>query len=182
MNLNSINNKVGRVDLDSEIWGSKGWFFLDSVALGYPDNPTEEDKQQYKNFFYAFTTVVPCNKCRYHFKQFIDKYPLNSKILKSKDNLILWILTAHNNVNKINGKKPIILDEFYKYYNKIYKTDVKINTCKDKCKLTNLPNNFMKSDNKNQSSTDYKFISILLFGIIIALNLYIYRVMQLKIK
>lgn len=100
--MSTINE---RISLDPDIWGGKGWFFLDSVVLAYPDNPTEEEKQQFKNFFYAIPTVGPCNKCRIHFGQFIKKYPLNNTILKSKDNLILWLLSAHNNVNKINGKK-----------------------------------------------------------------------------
>jgi len=98
MNLNKLEEI--RIDLDSNIWGSKGWFFLDSIILAYPNNPTEIEKQTYKNFLYALPIVTPCNKCRHHIEQFIKKYPLNDNILKSKDNLILWILSAHNNVNK----------------------------------------------------------------------------------
>lgn len=195
---NNIEKKDNRIDLDSSIWGSKGWFFLDSVCLAYPDNPTKQEKQQYKYFFNALSIIGPCTKCRVHFNNFIKKYPLNNNILKSKDNLILWILTAHNNVKKINGEKQIKLEDFYKYYNNMYKTDVKINGCKDKCALTNLPNNLisrkeseLNTNNINNTvfrehmnekitvSNNYKFISILFFGVIIALSLYIYRSIQI---
>ena len=70
-----------RVNLNSDIWGAHGWFFCESICLGYPDKPTKEDKQQYKNFFYSFPYVIPCYKCRLHFSEYIKKYPLNDKIL-----------------------------------------------------------------------------------------------------
>ena len=31
-----------RVNINSDIWGPKAWFFIDSAILGYPDNPTPE--------------------------------------------------------------------------------------------------------------------------------------------
>lgn len=115
-------------------------------------------------------------------------------------------------------KKKIKLKEFYEFYNKIYKTDVKINGCKDKCALTNIPDNLfekkehMTLNKQNQlnfniikqinsvrkinpitkiNSTESinsveqfnsnNFMSIIFFGIIIALSLYMYRIIQLKI-
>jgi hypothetical protein len=191
MNINNIKNN--RISLDPEIWGSKGWFFLDSIGLSYPDYPTEEEKKQYKNFFNAIPTVGPCNKCRQHFKQFINKYPLNDTILKSKDNLILWILSAHNNVRKINNQKQISLKEFYEFYNEVYKTDVKLVGCKDKCELTALPDKIFKTKEHmrqyninsqtnlhNKTSISNNFFSFIFFGIIIALSLFMYRSIQLK--
>jgi hypothetical protein len=191
-NINKINNINNRISLDPEIWGGKGWFFLDSICLAYPDNPTEEEKKQYKNFFYAMPIVGPCNKCRQHYKKFINKYPLNDTILKSKENLILWILSAHNNVRKINNQKQISLKEFYEFYNNIYKTDVKLVGCKDKCELTTLPDKMfktkehMKQDSHIESYTKQNspnnFFSLIFFGVIIALSLFMYRSIQLKIN
>ena len=37
-------------DLDREIWGPHGWFFIHSVAFGYPQNPTNLDKNNAKKF------------------------------------------------------------------------------------------------------------------------------------
>ncbi len=191
MNIqNTKNIKINRINLDPEKWGGKGWFFLESICLAYPDNPTEEEKKQYKKFFYAIPIVGPCNKCRIHFNQFIKKYPLNDTILKSKDNLILWILSAHNNVRKINNQKQISLKEFYDFYDEIYKTDVKLVGCKDKCELTTLPDKVFKiKEHMKQNSnvelyatqnTPNNFLSFVFFGIIIALSLFIYRSLQLK--
>jgi len=32
------------------IWGPHGWKFMHYVSLGYPVNPTESEKQNYKNY------------------------------------------------------------------------------------------------------------------------------------
>jgi len=33
-----------RTNLNPNIWGPKTWFFIDSIILSYPDNPSNEDK------------------------------------------------------------------------------------------------------------------------------------------
>ena len=42
-----------RQSFNPEIWGPHAWFFLETVAMGYPINPTSDDKNQMKAFFYA---------------------------------------------------------------------------------------------------------------------------------
>ena len=32
-----------------EIWGKHGWNFLHLITMGYPDNPTEDEKRQYRS-------------------------------------------------------------------------------------------------------------------------------------
>lgn len=176
-----------RTNLDPKIWGSNGWFFIESVCLSYPTEPTEHDKQQFKNFLYSLSFVLPCTKCRIHFNEYITKYPLNNRILNSKDNLIIWILGAHNNVNKINNSRIFKLKEFYSYYNNKYQMDVQKDTCTTTCGLknnnTNDITNDITNDNTNDNSTKlqlYKFIPIILFGMIITLGLYLSRQYQLK--
>ena len=165
-----------RTDLNPEVWGPFGWFFSDSICLSYPNNPTQNEKQQYKNYFYALPYILPCTKCRKHFNQYITKYPLNDYVLNSKDNLIKWVLGAHNNVNKINNKNNITLEEFYSYYNKKFNMDVKKDTCKVTCGLK-------KNEpivNNSPGGFDFKFISIILFGIVISLSLYLLRCTQVN--
>jgi hypothetical protein len=40
-----------RNNFNPNIWGSKGWFFLDTIILSYPSNPTNDDKNKFKIFF-----------------------------------------------------------------------------------------------------------------------------------
>ena len=84
--------------------------------------------------------------------------------LQSKNKLIIWILTAHNNVNKFNNKEKITLKQFYDFYNKNYKMDVKNETCNKTCGLKHKPIN---------NNNDFKGLSVILFGIVIALSLII---------
>lgn len=163
-----------RIDLDSKIWGRHGWFFIDSIGLAYPQNPTPSEKLKYLHLFYSFDTILPCTKCRHHWGEYLKSNPLNDTILKSKDNLIKWLLGAHNNVNHINNTKIISLKDFYTYYNTQYKINVKKDTCLNTCGLKNI-----NTYHSFESNNNYKYISIILFGIIIALGLFIFRQNQL---
>jgi hypothetical protein len=159
-----------RIDLDSKVWGPNAWFFIDSIVLSYPLNPSSLEKDQYRNFFYSFPIVLPCTKCRVHFNEYITDNPLNDVILSSKDQIIKWILSAHNN---ISIDRQITIDDYYKYYNDKYNIDVKNDNCISTCGL--------KQSNKhyNQNSNMYKILSIFLFAIIIALSLYLLRSIQI---
>ena len=159
-----------RINLDPNIWGPNGWFFCDSICLSYPNNPTKKQKEQYNNFFNSLEYVLPCMKCRIHFKEFIERFPLNDHILSHKKYLIMWLLHAHNNVNKINNKNEIKLKEYYDYYNLKYNMDVTKDTCMDTCDI-----NLIKPKKYN-----FKSLSIIFFGIIIGLSLYILRSLQNK--
>ena len=102
-----------KLNFNPNIWGPKGWFFIDTIILSYPNNPTELEKKQYRNFFYSFPVILPCKKCRIHFNEYIEQNPLNDEILSSKDNIIKWILQSHNNIRKTQ----ISIEDYYTYYN-----------------------------------------------------------------
>lgn len=97
-----------------EIWGPMTWTLLHSITLEYPENPTEEDKENIKNFINCFGKVLPCEKCRINFKTHIEELPLSDNILNSRKNLIKWMIDIHNLVNKMNGKKELTYQEALK--------------------------------------------------------------------
>ena len=109
-----MSNK--RINIDPTYWGPKGWFFIDSIVLSYPEKPKPEDQQIFRNFILSLETILPCEGCRYHFGEFVAKNPLTSEIMENKKNLINWILTCHNNVRKNQKKTLFTLEDFYKYY------------------------------------------------------------------
>jgi hypothetical protein len=88
-----------------DIWGPHGWKFIHYITLGYPNNPTEQDKKKYYNFFIELANVVPCSISANHFKQHLQITPLDDKALKDKDSLMAWAIKMHNHVNARNGKK-----------------------------------------------------------------------------
>ena len=83
----------------STIWGPHGWKFMHYVSLDYPDNPTINDKNVYKNFYYSLQDVLPCEKCRINYKKNIIEHPIDSH-LENKDSLVKWVIDIHNKVNE----------------------------------------------------------------------------------
>ena len=37
--------------MEPNIWGPHAWLFLHTITLNFPDNPTKEEKEKYKQFF-----------------------------------------------------------------------------------------------------------------------------------
>ena len=88
-----------------EVWGPPGWKFIHYVTMGYSNNPSDELKKKYYNYFHALKYVIPCSICANHFAQNLEKKPLTDEVLSSRDNLMKWGIDMHNYVNKLNNKK-----------------------------------------------------------------------------
>ena len=88
-----------------DVWGPHGWKFIHFITMGYPDEPTIEDKKTYKNFFEMLGNVIPCRICGDHYKSHLKKHPIDNEILRNKESLMKWGVNIHNIVNKNNGKK-----------------------------------------------------------------------------
>lgn len=116
--------------LSPNIWGPHAWFFFDSICLAYPDDPTIEDKQNYKLFFTNVVNILPCYKCRLNYRNHLNMYPLTEEVMSNKNNLVKWVITMHNLVRKLNKGKEITYDEYINYYVKQYdtKTSITINS------------------------------------------------------
>ena len=91
----------------AEKWGPTTWKFIHIVATAYPNNPTEEQKQYYKNFFHSIPYIIPCHKCSANFKKNLVELPLTEEIFQSRDYLLDWTIDMHNLVNKELGK-PVL--------------------------------------------------------------------------
>ncbi len=128
------------------LWGPHIWQTLHYVSLGYPENPTLEDKQNYKTFFNLLKNVLPCAMCREHYTQLLEQHPLNDNALSSRNNLIKWCIDAHNVVNVRNNKK-------------IYSYDEGLSQIKKK------PHCYHNNDN-NYESNDSTFFFLLVIGIL----------------
>lgn len=89
----------------TKIWGPGCWTFEHCVTFGYPSDPTEEDKKNFKNHFENLGNVLPCKYCRESYKQFINESDtkLTMDVLKDRDTLTKWLYDIHNKVNKKLG-------------------------------------------------------------------------------
>jgi hypothetical protein len=98
-------------NIDPRLWGNNGWKFIHYITLGYPDNPMDSDKENYKTYLEKHKFVLPCENCRMHYTKNIEKYPLNDHVMASRYNLFKWGVDMHNEVNIANGKKIMSVEE-----------------------------------------------------------------------
>ena len=103
--------------MDPTIWGTGAWTFLHSVALNYPLKPGYMDKKRYSEFFHNLQFVLPCPDCQQHYIRNLKKHPIQ---VGSRDGLVAWLVTIHNEVNRENGKNLWSMDEFYSHYRDMY--------------------------------------------------------------
>ena len=45
--MSNINDQI----MTPDVWGPHGWKFIHYITLGYPENPTQMQKDKYKAFF-----------------------------------------------------------------------------------------------------------------------------------
>ena len=101
-----------------DFWGPSGWLFLHSITFEYPTLPTEIEKKYYIDFFTNIQYVLPCTICSHHYSNHLVKYPLTEEIMKTKKNLVEWLIHIHNEVNKSLGKPVLQTNEVINIYNK----------------------------------------------------------------
>ena len=108
--------------MEPKIWGPKLWFVMHTFALNYPDQPNYEDKRVMEEFFNNLKSSIPCQKCRIHYTQRLERNPIIN-YLDSKQSLFKYTIDLHNQVNKSLGKKIYTYDEIVDIYKKHYNPD-----------------------------------------------------------
>ena len=111
-------------NFEPSIWGPHAWFFLETISMSYPLEPTEKEKINFKTFFYTLQYVIPCNKCRVNYNKHLKIYPLTDDVLDKRDNFFKWIVNMHN---AVDPNKTRTLKETYDFYINQYSNN-KINT------------------------------------------------------
>ena len=84
-------------------WGPSLWKSIHFIALGYPDNPSQSDRYDYKNFYTSLGKVLPCMRCSRHYEQHLESLPIHD-YLDTQDRLFEWTVRLHNAVNRDLGK------------------------------------------------------------------------------
>lgn len=105
--------------MEPNVWGKHAWIFLHSVTMNYPDNPTNDDRKNYKNFFENLRFILPCEVCKKHYSKHIQSKPIEHA-LHSKKKLVEWLIEVHNQVNISLNKPTMSYDQVIDLYKKIY--------------------------------------------------------------
>ena len=107
--------------MNQNVWGPHMWFTLHSITFNYPIKPTNDDKNNYKNFFIYLQNVIPCNICKKNYIRHLKEYPLDNN-LNSRVDLVKWMINLHNAVNGETGKKILSYDNVIKKYEDAYQS------------------------------------------------------------
>ena len=102
-------------NIKPSVWGPPGWRFMHYVSLGYPEKPSDSEKQQYKVFYESLQHVLPCHTCAQNYKENLKEMPIDDA-LGSRDSLVKWVIDIHNKVNVETGKKTLEYQEALDLY------------------------------------------------------------------
>lgn len=92
------------------------WNCLHYLSYNYPENPNSEDKKQIINLINKMKKDgITCSYCRAHFKKWCFKNDILN-FIDSKDNLIIFFINLHNDINNRNEKKILLKSEIDKIY------------------------------------------------------------------
>ena len=91
--------------MNPNIWGPKLWYSLHIMSFNYPEHPTFLDKRHYNDFFTNLQYVIPCSKCKLHYRHHLEQYPI-SPHLDTREYFVKWLIHLHNQVN-ISLNKPV---------------------------------------------------------------------------
>jgi hypothetical protein len=106
--------------LDPKIWGPHYWFFLHTVSLCYPKNPSTVNKKKYYDFIHNFYLFIPVEEISSFFSELIIKYPV-TPYLDTRETFIKWVHFIHNKINDKLEKPNISLNQFMIEYYEHYK-------------------------------------------------------------
>ena len=105
--------------MQPELWGRHVWKSIHYIALGYPDNPTDIEAENYMIFYLNFWKVIPCKKCAVNYKQHLEELPIHN-FMKNKMTLFEWTVKLHNIVNKSLNKQLSQNTALYFYTTSLY--------------------------------------------------------------
>jgi hypothetical protein len=129
-----------------KIWGPALWTSLLYIVLNYPNDPTIDTRNDYRQFFTHLGQILPCQACKRNYCEHLKIIPIDL-YLDSQASLLDWLLKVHNQINDFCGKERIDLEDFLHKYLKAGDTSIisQTGSCGDSSRLTqsNLSNGFV---------------------------------------
>jgi len=87
-----------------EDWGPFLWHMLYVIAIGMPPKPSTEEKAGFESVIAGLAQTLPCSICRNDFSKYVKAHPVATD---SRDDMVSWVMGAHNDVRKRQGKTPL---------------------------------------------------------------------------
>lgn len=96
----------------TKYWGPLGWATLHTVSALYPEAPSSAEQDLARTWIQSFADCIACPTCQGHFKRMLERYlTVVPNPFASRTEFVLFVLRAHNTVNRRLGKKVYTLEE-----------------------------------------------------------------------
>lgn len=79
-------------------WGNTKWKSIRWTVECFPkEQPSEQEKRMYLDYFHAEGRVLPCEMCRNHFNNYLQRHPVDTS---SRDSLKKWMYGLYKDTTK----------------------------------------------------------------------------------
>ena len=109
----SCTSNAPRINIKPAMWGPYAWMFLYTVAFGYPNQPTQEDKASFKSLIHSLPNLLPCEMCRHNLTTKLNGdigSQLDQAVMCS-EKLVKFVYDLESAVAQKNGKPMKTFDE-----------------------------------------------------------------------
>ena len=89
----------------TSVWGPALWHALHTISFNYPTNPTDKDKENYRDFMLSLVNILPCKYCRENLVNNYKEFPLTMECMKNRNKFSRYVYKLHETINKMLGKK-----------------------------------------------------------------------------
>ena len=104
-----------QLHLSAEVWGPHYWFFLHTVAIMYPEFPTETTKRKYYDLVTNMPLFIPDEEIGNEFAATLDEFPV-TPYLVNRESFMRWVNFVHNHCNRKLGKQGMPIFEATQRY------------------------------------------------------------------
>jgi hypothetical protein len=106
--------------MSTNYWGPLCWRMLHTISYSSSRIINKESQNDYYKFFVTvLPEIIPCEKCRIHWKENISN-PKYLPRVQNRNSMINWLINVHNFINT-NHKKPTFtrreVDKIYLHKN-----------------------------------------------------------------
>lgn len=112
--------------MSKSLWGPPCWSLMHVLATRIKEEDFENKKESLWLVINEICNNLPCPECRQHAVSLM-RQTKKASILKSKDNLELFLFDFHNLVNKKKGLKLFTKEEYNLKYKKANIRDIVFN-------------------------------------------------------